>query len=321
MSSKKNGIQHIQEIKARHRFNHSYGEMSSRLNDIESAFRQVHNNELLRYFPIALVALIESFCRKLIAELIDNGEPYLSRAEGLLEKPKIDFEILKHLYGKQITIGEFIAHNVSINQLESIDKIFTILLGKKALQELSSHFSRWDVEISGKPETPMIKDSNESYKTIREIFEIRHILAHESATNIELEKEKISCAIVMCKEFLETLSDFVEHNISPNAPLTQSAMNSKAYEVLNETLDRINALNADILKHLSKERTERLPFYNEAHDAWNHYMKLESDFKASSVLGGSMWTLIKASSANYVAIEREKYLKAILESLHDEYFL
>lgn len=320
MSNKKNYIQHIQEIKARHRFKHSYGEMSSRLNDLESAFEQVHNNELLRYFPLALVALIESICRILIAELIDYGEPYLSRSEGLLDKPKIDFEILKHLYGKQLTIGEFIAHNVSINQLESIDKIFTTLVGKKALHELSCHFSRWDVEISGKPQKPMIKDSNESYKTIREIFEIRHIFAHESATNIELEKERIHHAILMCKEFLEALGDFIHDVMHPNFPLTQMDMNINACEDLTKTLDSIEALDREIVKKISERWLERLEYYSKGQDAWKNYMEADSEFEASSVIGGSMWTLIKASSANGIALEREKDLKSLLKELDEDTF-
>lgn len=316
----KNVIDYVEEIKSRKRFKNMGAEIFARMKDLESAFKVLPNNELLRYFPVALVAVLESSCRMLITELIDYGEPYISRSKDLMEKQRIDFEIMKHLYGKKITIGEFIAHSVSINRLEAIDKIFSTLLDKKVFEALPIHINRWQVEVEKKDPKPMINNSVETYTCIKEIFEIRHILAHETATNIELENIKIEQAITLFEEFLEALSDFIHDVMYPDEPLTQMDMNMSACNDLTKTLDSIEALDNEIVKQISERWLERLEYYNKAQDAWKNYMKADSEFEASSVIGGSMWTLIKASSANRIALEREKDLKSLLNQLEEDEF-
>ena len=39
-----------------------------------------HRDELLRYFPIAVVATIEGYFRARLTQLIDHGEPFTSNA-------------------------------------------------------------------------------------------------------------------------------------------------------------------------------------------------------------------------------------------------
>lgn len=316
----KNVIDNIQEIKSRKRFKDIGAEIFARIKELELAFQVVSHNEFLRYFPLALVAVLESSCRMLIAKLIDHGEPYVSRSKELMDKQKIDFEIMKHLYGKKITMGEFIAHSVSINQIESIDRIFTTLLDKKLLQVLPFHINRWSVEVEKKDPKPMIQNSVEMYKCIKEIFEIRHILAHESATNIELENPKIEQAIVLFGEFLEALNDFIHDVMYPNEPLTQMDMNKSACDDLTKTLDSIEAVDSEIVRQISDKWIERLEDYKRAQSSWKKYMEDYSQFEASSVIGGSMWTLIKSSSANRIALEREKDLILLLNRLEEDEF-
>lgn len=316
----KNVIDYIQEIKSRKRFKDIGTEVFARISDLESAFKLVSHNEFLRYFPVALVAVFESSCRMLITELIDYGEPFISRSKDLMEKQKIDFEIMKHLYGKKITIGEFIAHSVSINRLESIDKIFSTLLDKKIFEELPVYINRWEVEVEKKDPKPMIHNSVETYTCIKEIFEIRHILAHESATNVELENVKIEHAIKLFGEFLEALNDFVHDVMYPDQPLTQLDMNMSACDDLTKTLDSIEAIDSEIVREISDKWIERLEHYKRAQESWKKYMEDNSEFEASSVIGGSMWTLVKASSANRIASEREKNLKLLLNQLEEDEF-
>ncbi|ADR35425.1 hypothetical protein Sulku_2776 (plasmid) [Sulfuricurvum kujiense DSM 16994] len=316
----KNVIEYIQEIKSRQRFKYIYGEFHGRISDMRSAFNVLPHKEFLRYFPLSLVALLETSCRMLIAELIDSGEPYISRSKELMDKQKIDFEVMKHLYGKKITMGEFIAHSVAINKLESIDRIFTTLLDKKLLQVLPSHINRWSVEVEKKDPQPMIQNSVEMYTCIKEIFEIRHILAHESAMNIELENVKIEQAIVLFGEFLEVLNDYIRDVMYPDQPLTQMDMNMSACDDLTKTLDSIEAIDSEIVRQISDKWIERLEYYKRAHESWKKYMEDNSEFEASSFIGGSMWTLIKASSANRIALEREKDLKLLLNQLEENDF-
>ena len=76
-------IEEIAGIRARRRFGFTMSELPLRLLALEHAFRKHDkaNVELTRYFPVALIACLEGYCRMAIRDLIDAGEPYLSNAE------------------------------------------------------------------------------------------------------------------------------------------------------------------------------------------------------------------------------------------------
>ena len=108
MSRTRNIIQEIAAVRARRGRGPSWAELSSRLQQLERAFHTLErgNDELNRYFPVALIACMEGFFRMALKELIDVGEPFLSRAEALALGTKIDFAIIRAVHGKSITVGE-----------------------------------------------------------------------------------------------------------------------------------------------------------------------------------------------------------------------
>ena len=112
-------IEHILSAKSRFRFERREAELFERLSAIESSYNQVapDASELLRYYPTALVACVESYFRLAIRELIDSGDPYLGNSRQLLRKDGYDFDILMGLHGKTITIGEVISQQLSITSL------------------------------------------------------------------------------------------------------------------------------------------------------------------------------------------------------------
>ena len=119
MSRQRDLVQEIIETRERNKAGAAKGELYIRLIALERAFenRATTNEELIRYFPIALVACIESYFRTTIKELIDSGDPYVNNAGKLAEKLKFDYDIVKAFQGKKISLGEFVSHMVSINNL------------------------------------------------------------------------------------------------------------------------------------------------------------------------------------------------------------
>ena len=99
-------IEQIVSVRSRLRFERREAELFARLSAIESSYERVDPAvpELLRYYPTALVACLESYFRLAIKELIDSGEPYLGNSRQLLRREGYDFDILMGLHGETITI-------------------------------------------------------------------------------------------------------------------------------------------------------------------------------------------------------------------------
>jgi hypothetical protein len=65
--------------------------------------------------PIRIVTLMEVFLRHWIQTLVDHGAPYVERAAKLNANIKYDFAIARSLQGGSISLGELIAHSVSLS--------------------------------------------------------------------------------------------------------------------------------------------------------------------------------------------------------------
>lgn len=90
-----------------------------------------------RYFPIALVALIEGYLKMLYRDLIDSGEPFLSNAKNFRDI-RASLDALIETRKKTLSLGEFIAEQLSHNSLGQIESNLGILLG----QDFGFEFTR-----------------------------------------------------------------------------------------------------------------------------------------------------------------------------------
>ncbi len=120
---------------------------------LEHAFKayETLDNELKRYFPVALIACIEGHCRLAIKNLVDAGEPYLTNAERLIGPTKLEFSVLRAVHGRTISVGEIVSHGVPLSRIEHIDSAFSSLLGHSFLRELRTTYDRWAHEVKGQP--------------------------------------------------------------------------------------------------------------------------------------------------------------------------
>lgn len=312
-------IAEIIEIRNRRSSNNSHSEVFIRLFNLEHAFKSApkDNNEILKYFPIALVATMEGCFRVMAAELIDHGEPFVENCEKLLKNQKLTFSLIKAFQGKQVSLGEFVSHVVSINKLQDIDALISTITGNEFLKELKSHSSRWDVEVLKQKDVPIILDSNETYKNIIKTFELRHIFCHETATNIEFDYKTIEQSFLSASMFLKSSVDYISEIIHPNAPLTQTAMNIDSANEAKEILNQVKIVKDKMLNKLSNQ-TDRINSLKASHEKWGDYMKEYSTFSADAYKGGSIWPLIYNTTATSLSKSYLGLLEADLKSM-DEY--
>ena len=133
--------------------------------------------ELLRYFPIGIVAASEGYIRLVYRDLINFGDPYLRNAAQFKDL-SLGHEAIYAIHERQASVGEIIAHELAHNSLGDITRNMDALTGtdfKSAVEE----DSRDKLVASA---TARLELSWVSQFVVR-TFELRHIFCHEPATS------------------------------------------------------------------------------------------------------------------------------------------
>jgi hypothetical protein len=252
---KRDLIKEIIAIRQRRRYDSAQTEVFVRLLDISSSFekREKSDPEGLKYYPIALVACIESTFKILIRDLIDFGEPFTHRAANLSSFIKFDFDAIFAFQNKLISPGDFISHGLRINNLKDIQLRMSELMDLDFLDKLKKVYKRWPTaqKYSTKP---IIPDFNKTYAMVSKTFELRHIFSHELATSFKIEEKEIEECIESISNFINASIEFHNNTLYPNAPLTQADMNILAATELNSAKNQLNEISLKFEDLLNKER-------------------------------------------------------------------
>lgn len=315
MSKQRDLVQEIIEIRSRNKSGPAQGELFLRLTALQQAFegKDDTNEELLKYFPIAMVACIEGYFRLVIKEIIDSGEPYIENASKLVEKGRFNYDVAKAFHGQKISLGEFVSHMVSINNLSGISTNMSALLDVDYFEELSTVHDRWAHEIHGKPKKPIIENIKDLKQKVAKTFELRHIFCHELANKNSIDRTEIENCFNATLVFIKAADEYHYQKLFPNAPLSQSDMNQQAASDFSNAKKKLETLNAKIAEILPRDRNEE---YLETHKLWQIFRDKDAEFHANEYKGGSIWPTIYGSTAAASTEQRvkviEKYL-AILE--------
>ena len=304
MSRTRDIIQEIAEVRQRRRFGSAMAELPLRLFALEHAFKKHDRseNELTRYFPVALIACIEGYFRMAIKDLIDAGEPYLSNAEKPASSIKLDFSVLRAVHGKTITVGELVAHGVQLSRLDHLEAVLSNLLGTGFLQGLRTTTDRWAHEVKGEPAAPILAKPDEVFADVARTFELRHIICHEIASAYEIESEEVARCFESCVAFLRAADEFISETIHPGAPLTQTDMNIAAGKSLDERRGQLAGAVAELRSRLD---AEELTAFDKSQEKWQTYCDAWADFVAGErASGGTIWPLIHAGAAEALVKQR-----------------
>ncbi len=310
MSRTRDIIEEISKVRERRQFGSAMAELPLRLFSIEQAF-QVHDrsqSELTRYFPVALIACVESYFRMAIKDLIDAGDPFLKNAEKLASSLKLDFSLLRAVHGKTITVGELVAHGVTLSRLGHIEGALSSLLGVDFKQSLRTTTDRWAHEVRGEPSKPILSNPDEVFKGVARTFELRHIICHEIASAYEIDADEVTRCLESCVAFLRAADEFISETLHPGAPLTQTDMNIAACNSLGEMQEGLTEAVATIRKRLD---AMELVAFNESQAKWEAYCDAWVSFVAGDrASSGSMWSMIRAGEAEAVVMRRLNEVKS-----------
>ena len=276
-------------------------------------YRNTEDKELLKYFPIAIVACLETFFRLSIKQIIDFGEPYLSNAESILPKTNIGFDVLKGLHGDAITIGDVISHSISVSNLGHIVSNLNNLLKIDFINEVSNVKDRWAIEIDKQPDEPIISNPDELLKYISKTFELRHIFCHETASNLKLQDKDIEKCFEYSVIFLKASEELINQIMYPNAPLTQTDINLQTYKDYTSEKDNLDSLIQELETLLSEKQLKCL---TKANDFWKKYLEATVEIEALQYEGGTIRPSIENKAARKLVISRKKYTEQLLKYIN-----
>lgn len=314
MSDRRDVIREILEARGRRSCDLPTPELYLRLQRLQNAYehRDENNKELLKYFPIALIACLESYFRLTIKHLIDSDGPYLSNAESLVSKGQFGFEVVKALHGKALTVGDVIAHSISISSLSHIDSHMSSLMGINFLEKVALVHDRWNVEVKNQPKVPIINDRPSTYRYVSKTFELRHIFCHETATKHEFDLEDVNQCFDHCIVFLKASDEFVSETLHPNAPLTQSEMNECSAIEYQKEKEHLNELNQKLLESLEEDRKAK---YGEVTRAWEKFLELSVELEGLPYGRGTIRPTIVNSAAARMIRERADQITRLIDLL------
>lgn len=296
MKKPRNIIQEIEDIRSRRQFESAMAELPRRLRALQDAFdaRNKAHPEFVRYFPVALVACIEGYFRMVVRELVDAGDPYLANSEKAASTLKPDFSILRALHGKKVTVGELVAHSVSISSLKHLESVLTNLIGSSFLEKLRSTKDRWAHEFRGEPKRPILDDPDAVFGKVDRTFELRHIICHETASGYAIDSAEIESCFENCVLFLQAADECVSELLHPGAPLNQAAMNWLASNQLHEAEERLRVEIDRLTETFGNEWRQR---FDSVQAGWQSHCDSWTGFQVGERQdSGSMWPMLHCSA-------------------------
>ena len=266
----------------------------------------------LQFVPIRLVTILEVFLREVIAELVDGDLVIFERADKLVKGAKIDLAFAAHVDRRDLSIGDFVAHTVSLNGVDGIMNVMDTLICGFANKLQTAH-PLWKEEEQEWPLPPIITDYNAMMASLVRLFDVRHVLTHELPSGSVFSHTELPDFIDAVRKFVEATDWSVIGVLRGSAPRTQLAMNMTAgeelrreEEELEEMLEEVadlNGINSDALYELQV--------------AWADFADRHASLVASQVEGGSMYPLLWASEKAALVRDRISQLKGIAHSWMD----
>jgi hypothetical protein len=224
--TKRDQIAEIAEVKARglsadHRFSVATTHLRALLNAIDeledAEFSSPTNWEVYRGFPVVVTATLESYFRATVATLIDSGDPFRARVRDFKDL-KLDVAMLLAMEGERVTLGELVAHTLSLNNPDELGAAFEMVSGEKIWPQL---VDRNREAATGQPYFfPATDEESRAYfyGSLGDLYRVRHIVCHEARSNVEVDAATARGFCDTAIEFLLIVDYLVDGMLGPESP-------------------------------------------------------------------------------------------------------
>lgn len=175
--------------------------------------------EAALYPAVGLVACIENFFRIKVKQLVDSSSFYKQNAAKL--QVKIDLKTTIDLEVNNLSLGEFVAHVVKLNNLKDINSTLSELLGEDFMKLLSHWRDKLDIQLDLFDGTEQEVTSKDKFdwlmKTLDDLYTKRNKICHEAQTsggdNYEVEFLCFSKHVI---EFISVTDEMLASHVKTN---------------------------------------------------------------------------------------------------------
>jgi uncharacterized protein YecT (DUF1311 family) len=232
--------------------------------------------------------------------LLIIGPPYLTRAEAFAKDAKIDFAFSEALQGRQVTIGDLVAHAMGVGSLAQMLSVFTTLLGSDFSDRLSGAEKVEDGEFTA----AVLRNPDQTLRALDRLFQVRHIVVHELPAKTPYSEDEINDFLDAAMDFVVAAEDHLTFELEGVVPLTQSEMNAHAFA----ELEREREMLAQLLGQVEQLEDVDPSLLNTTQAAWTVFAEAEARLHANTVAGGSLEPLVRYSRLAELTRERTGHL-------------
>lgn len=298
----------IQEFKARLGWRSGL-ELVSKIMELKNGW--AHGSGELKaasdFVPIHAVTLLEVFTRLWITELIDFGPPYVDNAAALAKTTsvKFDYALALAVHGKKVSLGELLAHSVSINNLGQLASNLSAVIGTDLFQSIISVHDRVAVEIYQEDPKPIIGDIRVVKTALARLFEVRHILTHEVPAERPYTIGEIDDFLDAAISFMTACEERFTFLVHGDYPLTQLDMTTRAGQSLEDAEKEL----VDVYHQV--EQLVDSALLRRTQTAWEVYRDLQSELRSgiNDPDSGSIAPMIHYDEMATITRERVKQLR------------
>jgi len=275
----------------------------SRVRSLGQIISTQAGDELHRHVVVASIAALQTYHRAILVALVGCGSPYKERAAELVDDKFTLREALMLLGQGEMTAAELIAHSAPAGSIEALANALSTILAcdiRGALAGAVSPFSRHDPGA-----TPILSDVDGLFVKLRNAFNLRNILAHEVAPNLEVPAETADEVVKASESWMAAVEGIMWAKPLISQPLTQFEMNCAAGDQLREA--RRGLAIALKSARRSSESSGRAAEFRANQRAWramaNEWVRL-----AYWSRQGTMWPSVGAMELARLTKERTKSL-------------
>ena len=186
--------------------------MSSLIQSFNSSTK--HREEVIRYYPIAVVAVLDGYFRARLPSLIDSGEPFRTNAVEKYSEVKLNLQLGDALSMGKVSLGDLIMNSVSISNFPSLVQILMNITGRpKCLAEIAKAAPG---SFGSEVRKRFITSPEETWSRLSRVFELRHILCHELAPDIIVDESETRLLLIAAQEFVRASAAWLENLEGPN---------------------------------------------------------------------------------------------------------
>jgi uncharacterized protein YecT (DUF1311 family) len=262
--------------------------------------------------PIRIVTMLEVFLRHWIETFIDHGAPYVERASQLGANIKYDFAIAHSLQGGSVSVGQLIAHSVSLSRLDGICSVFKVLLGTDLFGAIAKTRDRWKERfepLAGGQ--PIIGDVMLVRNVLGRLFDVRNIIIHEIPENKTHEETDVSEFLDASAQFLHAAEEEFVFLLHGSTPMTQAEINQDAANRHAQAMAELEALCKEI--EFKTSSTE----IHDVQGVWLAFKEAEAERITQRQLGGSIRAMVYSMAAAEITRGRLQQIKDLEEHRMD----